>query len=72
MFFAGLFALTSWWWTYLANLFIALPLLAVSWVFWRVGKGHDPRAARFRYVIYVWGFGTAVSLIVLVGLLISN
>jgi hypothetical protein len=72
MFFAGLFALTSWWWTYLANLFVAVPLLGVSWVFWRTGKTLDPRSARYRFVVYVWALGAAASLVVLLALLASN
>ncbi len=70
--FAVWFAITAWFWTYYANLFIALPAGVLSLGFWQIGRRMDERPKRYRIIAWILTAGTVVSLAVLVGLLVTN
>lgn len=63
--FAVWFAITSWAWGYLANLFISFPFGLISLLLVIVGKNYDPEKERYTIVNYVLAGGAIFSLIVL-------
>jgi phosphoglycerol transferase MdoB-like AlkP superfamily enzyme len=66
------FVCTAWVWTYLANLVLATPAGLLSFALWRVGKPKADSPKRYRWITRLWLLGTGVSLLVLVGLLLTN
>lgn len=66
------FALTSSIWAYNAALFISLPAGLISLMLWDRGRKTDPRRARYKWVLYLLIFGSALSLGVLGVLLATN
>jgi hypothetical protein len=70
--FAVWFALTAWVWTYLANVFIALPAGIISVVLWFKGGSTDPNTQRYQRIPIIWGVGILFSLVVLFILIATN
>jgi len=69
---AVLFVLTCWMWAYYANLFISLPLGLISLMLWDRGRKTDAARARYKWILYLLIFGSALSLGVLLTLLATN
>lgn len=69
---AVLFVLTCGIWAYNAALFISLPLGLVSLMLWDRGRQIDTARARYKWVLYLLIFGSALSLGVLITLLATN
>lgn len=66
------FAMISPAWTYLMNLIIGIPVFLVSYLFWNKGKKQDPKIKRYKYIPYIWGSGIVISIISLIGYLVTN
>jgi len=66
------FALTSYIWTYLANLIISLPFGIISLLLWRKGKEMDSRPKRYKIIAVTLVIGIILSLITLVYFLVNE
>lgn len=66
------FVLTSWVWAYNAALFISLPFGLISVMLWDRGRKTDARRERYKWVLYLLIFGSALSLCVLILMLSAN
>ena len=59
-------------WTYLANVFVGVPTLALSWVFWRLAKREQPDARRHLIAPRLWLATGVVAAVSLVAFLVTN
>lgn len=66
------FLLTSYAWTYFANVFISFPFGILSLYLWNQGRKKDNRKNRYKPVGWILFAGFSVSLITLIILLSTN
>ena len=69
---ALLFVLTCWMWAYNVALFISLPLGLIALMLWNRGRQADTQRGRYKWILYLLIFGSALSLSVLFTLLNAN
>lgn len=69
---AAWFLITSWLWTYLANVIISFPFGLIALYLWHKGTQIDANKTRLKFTKYILIAGAVISIVALLGFLITN
>ena len=61
--FAAWFALTSWYWAWLANVYLSFPIGLLGLLLWFLGRRYDPRKERYKIVGWLLAVGVLATVV---------